>query len=1534
MSKSRKTNSSVSFSKEEIKEKLREILLKMNSEYSLSRFCEYIENITGGKFSFLTFREILDKIYPDIQQGDKIYLLKYTSLSSLGISENFLLVSLFKLFSFFEKIIDKRILSPSFIYYKVVDIIEKKFNLSTLELIYKFNLTLETEVTVNDFYTSFSQKLLLDEISSIILFKGIDYKKKGKIRIEDLVLVIDSFRDNSLEENKIDDDAIKKAQILKIFMDKNLITVDQLFEGAHLNYLKYDDLKSRIMKEIKLSQKNFNEEEPINESTVDNVLLHLNKNDKIFKDSFEQYLPSEKKKKEEENNTIFLNDIQKYWINEYLDMLSSISITPKMAFEAVSHVNQKNIINLEDLKRQLKIILPNGRITTEEANSIMDSFDLNKTRQLEINQYENIINQVLNDGNENKVKTNNDFNNNNRNIMNIWARGDKSTNYHLLPVKGNFKILDNLRKDLEKNLILYDNKENEINANNINFKADNINEGDNTFIEEYDPISKKNIKKYTNESDGLNKSKNKFKNDSFPIEEYEDEFYLIEALENFSAEKNYFATFELFNYLTIKNHFPRERMSQFVKLLDNDLDGFISLLEIMSFLLNYFKYRSTKLLLKYLYIQIYNEFKMDSCDDFFIKNNIDIYKEVYVNNLCKLLNNLNVEFPISTKLYDEMTTIFPSPIIYKNLCELIDEYKDQDKFNKKSLFKNGSHEVDMKYLEDCIKRIIYGIIDEDEFINTDYLKAKNFRDNLRSILDKCNNVMNLEQYNLNFVKALNIEPEISLTIFQLLKNISPEGEQLISKSDLISFLESYITDNDNINLIDDSLLNEKITTSEILQNLENNSASIKYAFEKIPFSRNGVLTINEIRNTLTQFYNGILPKKHLMQILADLDDNKNGMISYLQLEMFLYEYSGSNYSNKFSSILEIEFIASNILKQHYKNADDYFSEPRYQNIIKNQFNISKEEHDNILINISSSNNNRNELFELLCKKEGKKSGYSLNTLKDWINGYIIESGDYEEIKENNIEDENEEEGESFGMLPDKKLIENAMRKINVGTKGKISLNEFFMKFPSENRPSLIRTIDKEKIGFMSFPDFINRLREIYGIDVNLNYKLCAQYLYLVFIKSPEKVESYILSKSECNSNNIDSYMTHDQIYSNFMFAFANDKFLFENFYCIFREKKGKWANMINLSQFVKFLQMNNLELQGINLFNKNKNDEEDENEDHEEKEKEEEEEEEKENDDGSKDIRMILTKKIITVKDILDKINPKTGEIKNNFTVKESYLKPLLGVRFGLNEDDIQKFINYFKMNEERIDIKKMYNFDPSINRDRDIFLSSEVILKIKEQITHSPFKSYKVYKKKIFEKNKLDLSEVSLLFQHIYNITLFGSLLCMNNEMYLNIDKFFKDNQLTEMFPEKEFDHSLKLALTRLSDYFQKHKDKLKLFKLYDSNQDGYLSPNEFITALNSLKDLNLNDAQKYQILNIADKNKDGKIIASEFLSFVKNIKNNENNDNSELNKKSQKKNELPQIKSMSNSSSKVQLTKRSDENNNNKQINSKLPKRRNKKS
>ena len=216
--------------------------------------------------------------------------------------------------------------------------------------------------------------------------------------------------------------------------------------------------------------------------------------------------------------------------------------------------------------------------------------------------------------------------------------------------------------------------------------------------------------------------------------------------------------------------------------------------------------------------------------------------------------------------------IFPSPVTYNNLGELINENKDKDKYN--NYFKTKSHIIDIKYLEDGIKRIIYGIIDDDNFINTRYLKAKNFRENLKTILDICDDKMNLNQYNENFIRPMKIEPEISLTIFQLLKTISNEGEQLIYKNDLISFLESYIDDGENLLLKNDGINNEE-NTRNILNYLEKNGPPLKYALEKIPFNRNGLLTINEIENTLTQFYNGILTNRQISNIAFDIDTNQN-----------------------------------------------------------------------------------------------------------------------------------------------------------------------------------------------------------------------------------------------------------------------------------------------------------------------------------------------------------------------------------------------------------------------------------------------------------------------------------------------------------------------------------------------------------------------------------------------------------------------------------------------------------------------------------
>ena len=155
-------------------------------------------------------------------------------------------------------------------------------------------------------------------------------------------------------------------------------------------------------------------------------------------------------------------------------------------------------------------------------------------------------------------------------------------------------------------------------------------------------------------------------------------------------------------------------------------------------------------------------------------------------------------------------------------------------------------------------------------------------------------------------------------------------------------------------------------------------------------------------------------------------------------------------------------------------------------------------------------------------------------------------------------------------------------------------------------------------------------------------------------------------------------------------------------------------------------------------------------------------------------------------------------------------------------------------------------------------------------------------YKKNNFKSDYLDICELYTIFNKLYNISLFQCLLiiCGYKEQYLSIEAFFKYNNLKNYFPSKDFDPTLKLAIIRLNEYIDenykdKKQDKLKIFKGYDTNKDGILSSEEFITALNSLKGLNLNDSQKYKLYNFADTNKDGKINAKEFLELIKSIKN-----------------------------------------------------------
>ena len=124
----------------------------------------------------------------------------------------------------------------------------------------------------------------------------------------------------------------------------------------------------------------------------------------------------------------------------------------------------------------------------------------------------------------------------------------------------------------------------------------------------------------------MSSKKKMFTNSPTPTPKGEDfdEFLLIQSIENFPVKSLYFPSFDLLNYLVLNNSFPKAEISSIIRNIDSDEDGFISVLDIITYLLHKLKHRSTKLAFKYLYVKIYKIFKLQSSEDFFIKNNIDI----------------------------------------------------------------------------------------------------------------------------------------------------------------------------------------------------------------------------------------------------------------------------------------------------------------------------------------------------------------------------------------------------------------------------------------------------------------------------------------------------------------------------------------------------------------------------------------------------------------------------------------------------------------------------------------------------------------------------------------------------------------------------------------------------------------------------------------------------------------------------------------------------------------------------------------------
>ncbi len=1400
-------------------QKLLTILNIMSIEFPLNNLSEKIESETGGKFTFKQLYRIINNYYKKITKKDKKNLIRYIFLSHLNITYDRPYISLYSLFDYFGHILNSKIYSPSLTVYEISNKIIKIYKKSTLEFFISNKLQASGEINLEDLINLFYRKLNINELITVIFFKILDYNKKNKIKIEDIILVIDSFRDDNF--NNILNENDKYMLLLCVILDKNFINIDKLFTETKNEYISCDTLRTILTKYINKSNQYCDLKEIFNEILIDNIIITLSKDEKIYKEDIKKYFLEVQSKLK--NKKIELNITQKFWINKYIDLLSSISVTPQMEFKSLlednnSQKNSYNAIELDDLKNKLIKDISLGKINLNDLHNIIKSFDVNFNGIIVYWQYEECINQVLKDKETiMNLECPNYHNENNNDISNMWVYGVRPYNYYILPYKGNYNVLSKLNKNIGEIISNYNQKEKKevkIQKTLDTYKTIGSMSSDLTYFKK-----------------GLNIMNN---------EEFNDEYFLKSALENFNFNKNYFACFDLINYLIEKEDFSNKFSYDVVRYLDNDDDGYINIVDVIKFLLHALKYRATKLVYKYLYIKIYKELNLSSSKEFFNNYNFKISDVIDIQKLKNFFIELNIEFPLTKQIINELEVLYNPPLIYEYICDLIDSYKNDSYINNLFYEKKEKKNINInsKTFEQEIKNNVNYLIDKEN--NNDTTDNK-LRKQLNKILENCDDIMNYSEYNKKFAEPLNLNDFFSLTLFQLLKTISNKGEQQISKYDLLMFFESYSFENEKL-----KTPTKKKDIKELINKIEELGAPLNYSLEIIPFRRNGIIPSSELIKYLNDFYNGSILKNDLITIVFFIDTKKIDIINYEQLQLFL-----NKYCNIFSFKLELQIIVCNLCKDNYFNAESYFDRNKFRDIIGNKNIINKKQHNILLKDICSNDKNKMQLFNYLAKN-GKN--YDLEYLFNLLNMYFEldpkQTNGHLLVNNSKILESDDDVNED--VLPNKSIIEQVLKNINLGEKGIFSINEFIMKFKRKYRKKLLEKIDKKKKGFITFPEFIKNCIEIYGTNIDLNYKLCAQYLYKKYIKEPNNIQKFLLDKTK--ESFIQSYLTYEKCYSNFMFAFCNNKILFESFYLIYKEKKGKHAGMINLQSIEQFIYVNNKHLINIEV---NK---------------------------SSRSIKDILHKKMIKIKDIINHINIIQSGLEKNFLIKENYLRSILQTKLNFIDKDINIICSLFKAEEDKFDLKKFFLYENEDLKKYNIILYDEILPKIKNKIKRSEYNSYKEYKLKIFNNiDYLDICELYSKFNNLYDISLYNCLLLMGNEQFFSTEKFFNDNNLKNEFRNKDYDPTLKLALTRLNDFFQKNNDKIKIFKEFDLDRNGKLSSDEFITALNSFEDLNLNDNQKYKILNIIDINKDGRIDIQEFIKFVNSIKNNIN-ENGEL--------------------------------------------------
>ncbi len=922
---------------EKSESRMKKIFREMeNSEVNIQTFYEQLEKEFGGYCPFSKFKTLLESFYPQIDKTDIIYFLSKVHLNSLGN------VNLTLLFNAIARYLNKEILSLKLVFYNIAYILGKKMKITTKEFFYKLGFQMQTELNVNDLLTRVIPELKFTNYVGITIFKSIDTKNKGVIMVQDLVTVIDSYRNDSVfkkgknnnvygtlkygQYNINENDFYWLTKLSDRILDKNsTITPKMLFDISKIN--NEEQISLDILKR-KLNSIVFKNEYKADELNLMINALNIHKNNKLSFEDFNELLllPRKRNSLNKDNNENIDNDN----INNNKDILSQLPM-------------KNNYTAFNKFKFEKEELNPTKA----------DNTDMNQQNIQEFPLFKNLI-----DKNGENIKTD----------LPLINAGLEAKLYELVkeedepkrnpqiaypPIMGNEKnsegnlpTLDALLRDKLSKEILYNNnqqkEENSLN-NTIEEKFKNIDNNLDTIDRNKDNnlITNSNLTMTIGKST-LNKRSlpflKKIVNQDANLQEFikeldvfeSGEWSLIDLLEDFSSdyESEFFPVQDLFIQLKEK-FYPTISLQKIKSCLDNidkDKDGYFSYLDLINFLNDNMNYGSTKLGWKLIAAKIVSTLKK-SPEDFFNQkfpkkskydNSTNYQAEISFVQFTKLLiTYFKIHPSVSKQMYDDLQKLIYNHKITKG--DLIDtvnrqlEY-DQDEKNEKLNEKNYKNISDMKIMylnkENKIKNQDTGIslLDQNYFqeqmkkfvslLQKGFIPSKSddtknlFIKNISNFL-RLPDSLTLFQFRNLFINPLQMDLSLGIGLFQFVKSYNNKKELVlptISKTNLFNVLTSYI--NYDISEFEPKLF---------LFYLENgNYTSLKNCFEAIEFHPNGVTAI-ELQKHLEIFYPTI-PLNIIKEIVKNIDEDSKGIISYKDLNNYLNKTCIKD-ENKFSENL-------------------------------------------------------------------------------------------------------------------------------------------------------------------------------------------------------------------------------------------------------------------------------------------------------------------------------------------------------------------------------------------------------------------------------------------------------------------------------------------------------------------------------------------------------------------------------------------------------------------------------------------------------